>query len=215
MTTTDRIGDAADKMAAKGEGLAHSSKKTAAELESEGPGWLRDAVGTVRSGASQVVDRLPDLAEEARSGAAGTAETFEAMPEPDAPDRGRRVAWVRGRHVPGRRTAADHVHGPRAGDLRGRDDRRPPAAHARELSSPGVMERACKAGATQRDRGEELAVTRSRLSSSVPGQRRQGPGWAVQSPGSQEASHDPTHPAGPRSPLWWVARWPPATAPRR
>jgi hypothetical protein len=82
MTTTDRIGDAADKMAAKGEGVAHSTKQTAADLESEGPGWLRDAVGTVRSGASQVVDRLPDLAEEARSGAAGTAETFEAMPEP-------------------------------------------------------------------------------------------------------------------------------------
>ncbi|MDP9483362.1 MAG: hypothetical protein M3P84_09090, partial [Chloroflexota bacterium] len=61
----------------------------AAELENEGPGWLRDAVGTmksgvesVKSGAGQVAERLPDLAEEARSGAAGTAHTFEAMPDP-------------------------------------------------------------------------------------------------------------------------------------
>jgi hypothetical protein len=74
MTTTDRIGDDAEK--------------TAAELENDGPGWLRDAVetvksgvDTVKSGAGQVVERLPDLAEEARSGAAGTAETFEAMPQ--------------------------------------------------------------------------------------------------------------------------------------
>jgi hypothetical protein len=74
MATTDRIGDAAEK--------------TAAELENDEPGWLRDAVetvksgvDTVKSGAGQVVERLPDLAEEARSGAAGTAETFEAMPQ--------------------------------------------------------------------------------------------------------------------------------------
>ena len=74
MTTTDRIGDDADK--------------TAAELENDGPGWLHDAVetvkagvDTVKSGAGQVVERLPDLAGEARSGAAGTAETFEAMPQ--------------------------------------------------------------------------------------------------------------------------------------
>lgn len=88
MTTTDRPGDAVDKTADKGEALTHSAKEIAAELQSDGPGWLRDAVETVRSGvdtvksgAGQVVERLPDLAEEARSGAAGTAETFEAMPQ--------------------------------------------------------------------------------------------------------------------------------------
>jgi hypothetical protein len=93
MTTTDRIGDAADKLAAKGEATADSTKRTAAELEADGSGWLRDAAGTVtgtvksgvetvRSGASQVAERLPDLADEARSGAASTAQTFESMPEP-------------------------------------------------------------------------------------------------------------------------------------
>lgn len=89
MTTSDRIDEAAGKAAAKGEAAAPSAKRTAAETESDGPGWLRDAVGTmksgvesVKSGAGQVVDRLPDLADEARIGAAGTAETFEAMPEP-------------------------------------------------------------------------------------------------------------------------------------
>jgi hypothetical protein len=43
---------------------------------------MKTGVDTVRSGASQVAERLPDIAEEARSGAAGTAQTFEAMPEP-------------------------------------------------------------------------------------------------------------------------------------
>jgi methyl-accepting chemotaxis protein len=89
MTTTDRIGEAADKMAAKGDALSRSTKQTAAELEDEGPSRLRDAAGTVKtgvdsvvSGASQVAERLPDLAGEARSGAASTAQTFEAMSDP-------------------------------------------------------------------------------------------------------------------------------------
>jgi hypothetical protein len=89
MTTSDRIGEAADKAAAKGQAASNSAKQAAAELESDGPGWLHDAVGTmksgvetVKSGAGQVAERLPDLAEEARSGAVGTAETFDSMPEP-------------------------------------------------------------------------------------------------------------------------------------
>jgi hypothetical protein len=89
MTTSDRIDEATEKMASKAEAATSSAKETAAEVESDGPSWLREAVGTmksgvetVRSGAGQVVERLPDIAEGARSGAAGTAETFEAMPEP-------------------------------------------------------------------------------------------------------------------------------------
>lgn len=82
MTTSDRIGEAADK-------TTKNAKQAAAELESDGPGWLRDAVGsmksgveTMKTGAGQVAEKLPDLAEEARSGAAGTAQTFDSMPEP-------------------------------------------------------------------------------------------------------------------------------------